>query len=68
MDKDLQAAWVAESGAWIDFARSQAADPVFWRFNLPSFLDLVPEPASLTLDVGCGEGRVGRILAALGHF
>ena len=67
MDRDLQAAWVAESAAWIRFARSQEADPVFWRFNLPSFLHVVPEPGSLTLDVGCGEGRVGRALSALGH-
>lgn len=67
MDRDLHAAWVAESAAWIPFARSQGADPVFWRFNLPSFVDLVPEPGRLTLDVGCGEGRVGRALCALGH-
>lgn len=67
VDKDLQAAWVAESAAWIGFARSQAADPVFWRFNLPSFLHVLPKPGSLTLDVGCGEGRVGRALGALGH-
>ena len=67
MDKDLEEAWVAESAAWIDFARSEAADPVFWLFNLPSFLDLLPEPRGLTLDIGCGEGRVGRALAARSH-
>lgn len=64
---DLRRAWAADPELWIDFARSEVADPVFWHFNLPEFLDLLPPPGALTLDVGCGEGRVSRALAARGH-
>ena len=32
-----------------------------------SFLELVPEAGRLTIEVGCGEGRVARELLALGH-
>jgi ubiquinone/menaquinone biosynthesis C-methylase UbiE len=35
--------------------------------NKPSFLDLLPPPGRVTLDVGCGEGRLARELTALGH-
>src|SRR5262249_39404918 len=35
--------------------------------NLPEFLRLLPEPARLTIDLACGEGRLGRVLADLGH-
>ena len=30
-------------------------------------LDLLPPPGRRTLDLACGEGRLGRLLAALGH-
>jgi SAM-dependent methyltransferase len=39
----------------------------YWRFGRPAFFALLPAPGHLTLDVGCGEGRVSRDLAALGH-
>jgi SAM-dependent methyltransferase/predicted kinase len=65
---DLRKAWEAEAEAWIPFARSEDADPVFWQLNLPAFLlDIVPPPGQLTIDVGCGEGRVARALVARGH-
>jgi ubiquinone/menaquinone biosynthesis C-methylase UbiE len=32
----------------------------------PHFLELVPPPGELTLDIGCGEGRMARALAAEG--
>jgi ubiquinone/menaquinone biosynthesis C-methylase UbiE len=35
--------------------------------NLAAFLDLVPAPGRRTLDLGCGEGRLGRALAERGH-
>lgn len=35
--------------------------------NAPAFRELVPAPGLLTIDVGCGEGRVGRMLTDLGH-
>lgn len=64
---NLKEVWEAEADPWISFARSELADPVFWHFNLPAFIPLVPRPGLLTLDVGCGEGRVGRALQKLGH-
>lgn len=39
----------------------------YWRFNRDAFLTLVPPPGRRTLEVGCGEGRVARDLAARGH-
>jgi hypothetical protein len=35
------------------------------RATLAQFLDLLPPPGRLTLDAGCGEGRLGRVLAAV---
>ena len=61
----LRDAWEGEAGRWIRFARD--ADVYAWRFNIPAFLELVPEPGRLTLDVGCGEGRIARLLTERGH-
>ena len=43
------------------------ADPWGTDFNIPALLDLVPEPRGLTIDVGCGEGRVARQLESAGY-
>lgn len=67
MSGTLREAWESEAEAWAAWARTPDHDHFFWRLNLPRFLELVPEPGHLTLDVGCGEGRVGRALAARGH-
>jgi SAM-dependent methyltransferase len=61
----LREAWEAEAQRWIRFARE--ADVYAWRFNIPAFLEIVPEPGHLTLDVGCGEGRIARLLMERGH-
>jgi SAM-dependent methyltransferase len=63
----LRDAWDAQAEAWIAWARSPAHDHFFYRYNFPRFLELVPEPGRLTLDLGCGEGRVGRLLQEQGH-
>lgn len=63
----LRAAWDSESEAWVRWARSTEADHAFWRLSLPCLVALLPDPGRLTLDVACGEGRVARRLAALGH-
>jgi len=64
---DLRSAWQARADAWVRWARSPELDDDFWLFHLDHFLDLLPAPGRLTVDVGCGEGRVTRVLAAAGH-
>ncbi|MFI5283224.1 MAG: class I SAM-dependent methyltransferase, partial [Candidatus Dormibacterales bacterium] len=62
----LRAAWDQAAEAWIRWAREPNHD-TYWRFARKAFFDLVPPPGRLTLDVGCGEGRVARDLASQGH-
>ena len=66
---NLRDAWRAHADEWAAWASTPDHDVFFWRYNLPAFLDLVPAPPGdgPTLDVGCGEGRVARALAARGH-
>jgi SAM-dependent methyltransferase len=66
MNRSLANAWDDSAADWIDWARTPGHDS-YWTFHRQRFLDLVPEPGRLTLDVGCGEGRVGRDLATSGH-
>jgi SAM-dependent methyltransferase len=63
---ELRQAWEENAAAWIAWARTPGHDS-YWRFHRDLFLELVPPPAGRTLDVGCGEGRLARDLAALGH-
>jgi len=63
---DLRLAWEAEAERWASWARSPGHDS-YWRFHRDSFFELLPEPGGLTLDVGCGEGRLDRDLVACGH-
>jgi SAM-dependent methyltransferase len=63
----LRAVWDGQAEEWAAFARSPELDRHFWAFNLPLFLDLVPEAGRLTVDVGCGEGRLTAELARRGH-
>ena len=63
---DLRVAWDQESEAWTRWARKPGHDS-YWRFGRPAFFGLLPAPGRLTLDVCCGEGRVSRDLASLGH-
>ncbi|MGH9032889.1 MAG: class I SAM-dependent methyltransferase [Acidimicrobiia bacterium] len=63
----LRDAWEAQAHNWAAWARTPGHDSFFWRLNLPSFLEIVPSPGRLTLDIGCGEGRVGRALQERGH-
>jgi SAM-dependent methyltransferase len=64
---DLRTTWQERADTWIRWARSPDLDSEFWHFHLPQFVDLLSPPGRLTVDVGCGEGRVGRILIAAGH-
>jgi SAM-dependent methyltransferase len=59
--------WEQHAGDWIRWARTPGHD--FWhsRFNWPRFQELLPPPGRLTVDLGCGEGRLLRELGAMGH-
>jgi SAM-dependent methyltransferase len=56
--------WHAQADAWIELTHN---DPMYEYINRPSFLQLLPPPGELTLDIGCGEGRMARELLAVGH-
>jgi len=64
---DLRKAWDEQAERWVRFARSPENDPAFWSFGLKVFLELLPRPGLLTVDLGCGEGRLPRILRGRGH-
>lgn len=52
---------------WAQFARTPGHDHSHEQINLPALLKLLPPPGRRTLDLGCGEGRLGRLLQSLGH-
>jgi SAM-dependent methyltransferase len=62
----LYEAWESQAQNWTRWAREPGHDS-YWRFHREPFLALVPAAGRLTLDVGCGEGRVTRDLRAIGH-
>jgi SAM-dependent methyltransferase len=62
----LRDAWEAEAANWVVWARQKGHDS-YGRFHREAFLELLPAPGRLTVDAGCGEGRLTRDLTALGH-
>lgn len=58
--------WDEQAAAWTAWARAPGHDS-YWRFHRDAFLPLVPAPGRLTVDIGCGEGRLSRDLRAAGH-
>jgi ubiquinone/menaquinone biosynthesis C-methylase UbiE len=65
-DAPLSEAWNQEAEKWVLWARKPGHDS-YWQFHRDQFFELVPPPGKLTIDVGCGEGRVSRDLKGLGH-
>jgi SAM-dependent methyltransferase len=58
--------WEQEARNWIAWARAPCHD-VFPHFAPSFFAEIVPAARGLTLEIGCGEGRVARELVARGH-
>ena len=58
--------WERHAATWIAWARAPGHDS-YEAFHRDRFFDLLPAPGRLSIDVGAGEGRVSRDLAALGH-
>jgi SAM-dependent methyltransferase len=63
----LREIWDGQAEEWTRFARDPLGDRTNLAFNIPRFLELVPPAGRRTLDLGCGEGRVSRMLAERGH-
>ncbi len=63
----LKEFWDSQVEDWERFARTPGHDVFHEGFNFPAFLALLPPPGEATLDVGCGEGRVGAELTRRGH-
>jgi SAM-dependent methyltransferase len=57
--------WESRAEQWLAWTRTPGFD-AYWSYR-DAFFDLVPPPDGRTLEVGCGEGRVTRDLAARGH-
>jgi SAM-dependent methyltransferase len=63
----MRRGWEAEARNWAGFTRTPGRDVAHEQINLPALLRLLPEPAGLTLDLGCGEGRTGRAMQSRGY-
>ncbi len=59
--------WERRASEWAAWARTPGHDVHFTLLNWPAFEGLLPEPGRLTLDLGCGEGRLGKLLGSAGH-
>ena len=58
--------WEEEASNWIKWARTPNHD--VFEYYAPSFFEeIVPAAKGLTLEIGCGEGRVARELTAGAH-
>jgi SAM-dependent methyltransferase len=65
--ESLSDAWERHAARWERWTRVEGHDVFYEQLNWPAFHALLPPAGRRTLDVGCGEGRVGRALAAEGH-
>jgi SAM-dependent methyltransferase len=62
----MSSIWEREAENWVRWARTPGHD-VYWSYRDAFFDEVVPTPGRRTLDIGCGEGRVSRDLAARRH-
>lgn len=64
-EHDPAAHWESAAQAWIAWTGRPDHD-AFWAYR-EGFRAFVPPPGRATLEIGCGEGRIARELADLGH-
>ena len=64
--RDLEQVWEREAANWVRWARTPGHD-VFAYFAPVFFDEILPASRGLTLEIGCGEGRIVREMAARGH-
>ncbi|MEV4311660.1 class I SAM-dependent methyltransferase [Actinocrispum sp. NPDC049592] len=57
--------WESQAANWIEWARTPGFD-AYWYYR-ERFFEILPKPGGLTVDVGCGEGRLSRDLAERGY-
>ncbi|MCE7005237.1 class I SAM-dependent methyltransferase [Kibdelosporangium philippinense] len=57
--------WESQAANWVEWARKPGFD-AYWHYR-ERFFDLIPAPGGVTVDVGCGEGRLSRDLASRGY-
>ncbi len=58
--------WEAEARNWLAWAGTPGHD-AYSSYRDAFFGEILPAPGHRTLEIGCGEGRVCRDLAARGH-
>lgn len=59
-------AWEEHADEWIAWARTSSHDG-FAAGTWPELQAVLPPARGVTIEIGCGEGRVGRELLRLGH-
>jgi len=62
----IEAEWEPDAENWLQWARTPGFD-AYWYYRDAFFGAILPSAGPRTLEVGCGEGRVARDLAARGH-
>lgn len=63
---EARGSWEEEARNWIAWARTPGHD--VFPYYAPGFFDEILPPAQgLTLEIGCGEGRMVRALSSNGH-
>jgi SAM-dependent methyltransferase len=67
IERSLAEEWHDQADAWARWTRTPGHDHHFHVYNWPRFADLIPPAGRATLDLGCGEGRIGIALAQRGH-